>query len=139
MPNLRYLAGSLSDGAFPVLAEDRPQRRESIGAMFCAAGRWCRLDGNDANRFEESWAHLLGAKGCVATASGTTALFTSLNALGVGPGDEVIVPPYTFVATVNAVLALDQALPVFVDTERETFQIDPIVRLKRRSHLAPPP
>ena len=66
---------------------------------------------------------MLGAKGCVATASGTTALFTSLNALGVGPGDEVIVPPYTFVATINVVM-LQFAIPVFVDTDRQTFQID---------------
>ena len=48
---------------------------------------------------------------------------TSLAALGVGPGDEVIVPPYTFVATVNAVL-MHHALPIFVDTDPETFQID---------------
>jgi len=86
-------------------------------------GRWCRLDGSYANRFEEAWAHTLGAKGCVATASGTTALLTSLNALGVGPGDEVVVPPYTFVATINVVM-LQFAVPVFVDTDRETFQID---------------
>ena len=63
------------------------------------------------------------AKYCVATASGTTALFTSLNALGVGAGDEVLVPPYTFVATINVVF-LQNALPVFVDTDRETFQMD---------------
>ncbi len=51
------------------------------------------------------------------------ALITSLAALGIGPGDEVIVPPYTFVATVNAVL-IHHALPVFVDTDPETFQVD---------------
>lgn len=86
-------------------------------------GRWCRLDGDFAKRFEETWATALGAKRCLATASGTTALLTSLHALGVGPGDEVLVPPYTFVATVNVVF-LVHALPVFVDTDRDTFQID---------------
>ena len=75
------------------------------------------------NRFEETWARTLGAKHCVAVANGTSALITSLAALGVGPGDEVIVPPYTFVATINAVL-MHHALPVFVDTDPETFQID---------------
>ena len=60
----------------------------------------------------------------MATANGTSALFASLAALGIGPGDEVIVPPYTFIATINAVL-LHYALPVFVDTDPETFQIDP--------------
>jgi dTDP-4-amino-4,6-dideoxygalactose transaminase len=86
-------------------------------------GLWCRIDGNYATRFEEAWARTLGAKYCLATASGTTALATSLNALGIGPGDEVLVPPYTFVATVNVVL-LQHALPVFVDTDPETFQMD---------------
>jgi len=86
-------------------------------------GLWCRLDGSYAQRFEEAWANALGAKYCVATASGTTALITSLHALGIGPGDEVLVPPYTFVATVNVVL-LVHALPVFVDTDPETFQMD---------------
>jgi perosamine synthetase len=86
-------------------------------------GRWCRLDGSFAKRFEETWAAALGAQYCLATASGTTALLTSLHALDVGPGDEVLVPPYTFVATVNVVF-LVHALPVFVDTDRETFQVD---------------
>ncbi len=84
---------------------------------------WCRLNGDSVNQFETSFAQLLGVDDCIATSSGTTALFCSLNALGVGPGDEVIVPPYTFVATVNVIL-LQHAVPVFVDTDRETFQID---------------
>jgi dTDP-4-amino-4,6-dideoxygalactose transaminase len=87
------------------------------------AGLWCRLGAKNANRFEEQWAEALQAKYCLATSSGTTALHTSLNALEAGPGDEVLVPPYTFVATINVVL-LQYALPVFVDTDRETFQID---------------
>ena len=59
----------------------------------------------------------------VATSSGTAALFTALNVMGIGPGDEVLVPPYTFVACVNVIL-MCHALPVFVDTDPETFQID---------------
>ncbi len=86
-------------------------------------GKWCRLDGAYASQFEKTWAKTLGASLCYATASGTTALFAVLNALDIGPGDEVIVPPYTFIATVNVVLLL-HALPVFVDTDPETFQID---------------
>jgi dTDP-4-amino-4,6-dideoxygalactose transaminase len=73
--------------------------------------------------FEAKYAALTGTKFCVATNGGTTALHTSLVAVGVGPGDEVLVPPYTFVATVNVVL-LQFAIPVFVDTDRQTFQID---------------
>ena len=64
-----------------------------------------------------------GRKHCQAVANGTSALITSLAAIGIGPGDEVIVPPYTFVATINAVL-MHHALPIFVDTDPETFQID---------------
>lgn len=86
--------------------------------------KWTRSNGGQvAIRFEETYAKLTGAKHCVATANGTSALFASMGALGIGPGDEVILPPYTFVATVNAVL-LQFALPVFVDSDPDTFQID---------------
>ncbi len=87
------------------------------------SGKWFRGSGSRVERFEQLYAKLLGARHCLATANGTSALFTSLNALGVGPGDEVLVPPYTFIATVNVVL-LQHALPVFVDTDIETFQMD---------------
>jgi dTDP-4-amino-4,6-dideoxygalactose transaminase len=85
------------------------------------SGRWNR--GDQVAAFESAYAALTGAKHCLATANGTSALITSLAALGIGPGDEVIVPPYTFVATINAVLMM-HALPVFADTDVDTFQID---------------
>jgi dTDP-4-amino-4,6-dideoxygalactose transaminase len=85
--------------------------------------RWCRLGGEYVDRFEATLAQVMGAKHCIAVANGTSALITSLAALGIGPGDEVLVSPYTFVATANAIL-LHHALPVFVDTDPETFQID---------------
>lgn len=87
------------------------------------SGKWFRGSGQTTDRFEEAYAKLTGAKYCVATANGTSALFASLGGLGVGPGDEVILPPYTFVATLNVIL-LQYALPIFVDTDLETFQID---------------
>ena len=65
----------------------------------------------------------MGARYAIATSSGTSALVCALHALGIGPGDEVIVPPYTFIATINVVL-MQYALPVFVDTDRRTHQID---------------
>ncbi len=86
------------------------------------AGRWYR--NRSVEEFEKTYAELNQAKYCVATASGTAALYTSLGALGVGPGDEVIVPPYTFTATVSVVLQ-HYAMPVFVDSDRETFLMDP--------------
>jgi perosamine synthetase len=87
------------------------------------SGRWNKLNGTQARRFEKTWAEKIGAKHCLAVSNGTGALITALNALEVGPGDEVIVPPYTFVATINPVF-LQHAMPVFVDTDPNTFQID---------------
>ena len=74
--------------------------------------------------FEAAYAKLLGAKRCLATASGTTALITSLHVMGVDAGDEVIVSPYTFIATYNAILD-HKALPVFADTDPATLTMDP--------------
>ena len=109
-------------GAFP----DWPvydQTEERALADTLHSGKWYRGSGQMVSKFEQAYAQLTGAKLCLATANGTSALYTSLNALGVEPGDEVVVPPYTFVATINVVLR-QHALPVFVDTDPETFQMD---------------
>lgn len=87
------------------------------------SGLWNRSSGPVTPKFESTWATRMNAKHCLATANGTSALITALAAMDIGPGDEVIVPPYTFAATVNAVL-LHHALPVFTDTDIETFQMD---------------
>src|SRR5688500_8813269 len=63
------------------------------------SGRWGRTSAGDSGRvkeFEDVFAERMKAKYCVATSSGTTALLSALGALNVGPGDEVILPPYTF-------------------------------------------
>lgn len=99
------------------------ERHEQVWQEVLRAHGWCRLNGDYVKRFEEEYAKTMGSKHCLAVANGTSSLYASLNALEVGPGDEVIVPPYTFVATINVVL-LQYALPVFVDTDTETFQID---------------
>jgi len=88
------------------------------------SNRWGRLDGKVTAQFEEEYAKMMGMKHSLAVANGTTALFTMLGVVGVGPGDEVIIPVYTFVATYNVVV-LNYALPILVDTDIETFQIDP--------------
>jgi dTDP-4-amino-4,6-dideoxygalactose transaminase len=100
---------------------DRHEEETLVAAI--RSGIWNRNGGKFVSGFENDYAKLTGAKYCLATANGTSALITSLAALGIGPGDEVIVPPYTFVATINVVL-LHHAIPVFVDSDRETFQID---------------
>ncbi len=102
------------------------QREEQALAEVLRSGKWFRGYGDAARtipRFEQAYARLTGAKFCLATSSGTGALQTSLGALGVGPGDEVILPPYTFVATLNVILNM-YALPLFVDSDLETAQID---------------
>jgi len=88
------------------------------------SGDWFRLRGSKVDEFEEAYATLIGAKRVLATASGTAALETALQVLDVDAGDEVIVSPYTFIATYNVVFN-QKALPVFADTDQETFTIDP--------------
>lgn len=84
---------------------------------------WYRGSGKSVAHFEAEYEELTGAKHALATASGTAALTTALGALNIGPGDEVITTPYTFVATYN-VIVLNYALPIFVDVDPESFQID---------------
>jgi dTDP-4-amino-4,6-dideoxygalactose transaminase len=74
--------------------------------------------------FQEAFARFQGARYGIACASGTAAIEVVLKGLGVGPGDEVIVPPYTFIATASAVLLVN-AVPIFADIDYETFNIDP--------------
>ncbi len=82
------------------------------------------IGGSEVARFEESFARLAGSAGCVGVANGTDALELALRGLGIGRGDRVIVPAYTFVATGTAVL-LAGAEPVPVDVDPETLNIDP--------------
>ena len=88
------------------------------------SGVWWYVDGEAGKSFEQEFAALHEAAYAVACTNGTAALEIALRALGIGCGDEVIVPPYTFVATASAVLAVG-ATPVFVDIEGDTLNIAP--------------
>ena len=94
------------------------------------SGKWTRQLGarrrgaGQVGTFEQRFAELVGAKHCLATGSGTQALHTALHSVGVGAGDEVLVAPCTYIASIQAVL-LCNALPVFVDVDIDTFQMDP--------------
>jgi len=81
-------------------------------------------------RFESMFAERVGARYAVATSSCTTALHLGLLLAGVGPGDEVICPSYSFIATANAVLYAG-ATPAFADIQRDTWNIDPADALQR--------
>lgn len=80
-------------------------------------------DTPEIERLQSEWADYVGAKYCLATNSGTAALHMCVAGNGIGPGDEVIVPAYTFVATATSVLH-HNAIPVFVDVEPKTWNID---------------
>jgi len=93
-------------------------------AVAVVLGRGWLTSGPETARFEEEMQSHLGVKHALATSSGTAALHLGLLAAGVGPGDEVITSPYTFVATAEAI-AYCGAKPVFVDVESGGYNIDP--------------
>jgi len=99
-------------------------RAEKDVIKMLQSGRWWRGNGEAVYDFEQKYAQLMGTKRCLATASGTAALLVALHVLGVDAGDEVLVSPFTFIATYN-VIFMNKALPVFVDTDPETFLINP--------------
>ncbi|HOJ09304.1 MAG TPA: DegT/DnrJ/EryC1/StrS family aminotransferase [Clostridiales bacterium] len=87
------------------------------------SGKWGTL-GGEVDRFAKSFAAYQHAKYGVAVTNGTVTLEVIMRALGIGYGDEVIIPPYTFNATSSAVI-FQGATPVFADIEEDTFNIDP--------------
>ncbi|AHF14506.1 DegT/DnrJ/EryC1/StrS family aminotransferase [Niabella soli] len=86
------------------------------------SGVWSRAKTVDL--FEKKWTAVIGTKRALTTVNGTNALITSVIQSDIGGGDEVILTPYTFIATLTAVLA-SGAMPVFADVNPDTFQIDP--------------
>ena len=115
--------------------EDQPGRRiplcvpEIAGDEWrhvkdCLDSGWVSSAGPFVERFEAAFAARLGATQAVAMVNGTAALHMALLAAGLRPGDEVLVPSFTFIAPANAVRYAG-ACPVFVDAEAETWQMDP--------------
>ncbi len=98
------------------------QNDEELVLSVLRSGVWSRS--RVVADFEKKWAEALGAKRCLATTHGTTALITALDAIDIGVGDEVLVGPYTFIATISVIL-LAGALPIMVDTDPETFLVNP--------------
>ena len=104
--------------ADPQLGE---REKERVGEVI-DSGRL--TDGPEVRAFEAELAAFCGASHGVATANGTTALHTALEALGIGPGDRVVTPSFSFVASANAV-RFAGAEPVFADVDPETYNLDP--------------
>jgi perosamine synthetase len=92
--------------------------------LDCIESTWISSAGQYVDRFEAAFAEFCGVRHAMSCCNGTAALHLALLALGVGPGDEVIVPTLTYVATANAVTYCG-ATSVFVDSEVETWNMDP--------------
>ncbi|MBI5586513.1 MAG: DegT/DnrJ/EryC1/StrS family aminotransferase [Deltaproteobacteria bacterium] len=92
--------------------------------LDCLHSGWISSQGQYIPAFEKAFAEFCGTWSGVATSNGTTALHLALLTLGIGPGDEVIVPTLSFAATANVVIHAG-AKPIFVDVEEATWTIDP--------------
>jgi perosamine synthetase len=98
--------------------------RDDIRAVVKVMKSGGLAQGPQVLHFEKEFSKFVNERECVAVNSGTSALHLALLALGIGPGDEVVVPSFTFAATANSV-ALTGATPIFVDIDPTTYNIDP--------------
>jgi len=108
---------------FPIWPQYDDAERKALTEVL-ESRIWWRTPGTRTLAFEQEFARFHAAKHGIAVTNGTAALEVTLSALGVGPGDEVIIPDFTFVATASAVLSAG-AMPVTVDVFPETYCIDP--------------
>ncbi len=107
--------------AWPEWPQWIPEEDEKRVVEVLRSGIWSRKD--VVTEFESKWAEKLGARRCLTVVNGTSALVVSLIEHNIGAGDEVLIASYTFIATPVSVLTAG-AMPVFVDTDPDTFQMD---------------
>ena len=107
----------------PIVETDVFEQEEFDALMEVARTKKLRR-AEAADEYERTIAEWFGVKHAIAVSSGTTALHIALAAFGIGPGDEVIVSPYTFVASDTAVLE-QNAIPIFADIDPTTLTLDP--------------
>src|SRR5271157_5294220 len=91
----------------------------------CLDSSWISSKGAFIDRFESAFATFIGTEHCISVCNGTVALHLALASLGLGPGDEVLVPTLTYIASGNAIAQVG-ATPVFVDSRPSTWQMDPV-------------
>ncbi len=106
--------------AWPVFGAEEEERL--LGVL--RSGNWWRPGGTEVDAFEQAFASYCGCRHAIAVTSGTVALRIALWASGIRAGDEVIIPPYTFLATATSVLECN-ATPVFVDIQPHTLNMNP--------------
>ena len=99
-----------------------PNERRYV--LDCLDANWISSSGMYVDRFEADFARFCQARHAVSCSNGTAAVHLALLAAGIGPGDEVIVPTFTYVASVNPIRYVG-ATPVFVDSERASWNLDP--------------
>lgn len=107
---------------WPVWPQWKPEVYEEQVLKVLRSGIWSRAQ--VVTEFENKWAETIGTKRCLAVVNGTNALITAVVQFDIGAGDEVIVTPYTWISSIQAVL-IAGAMPVFVDIDPETYQMDP--------------
>jgi perosamine synthetase len=113
----------MNSGSYVPIASPELNGNEATYVQECIESTWISSAGRFISAFEEEFARFCGTKFAVATNNGTTAMHVALVALGIGPGDEVIVPTLTYIATANAVRYCG-ATPVLADSEPIGMSID---------------
>jgi len=121
---------SVPGAAYPGEPEFIPVYRPSLAGnekkyvIECLDSTWISSKGKFLPLFEEAFGSQVGVGYATAVANGTVAIHLALEVLGVGPGDEVIVPTLTYIASVNPIVQCG-ATPIFVDSRRDSWQLDP--------------
>jgi dTDP-4-amino-4,6-dideoxygalactose transaminase len=124
MSELALLGGrKAKQKPFPVWPQYDDNERRALQEVL-ESRVWWRTPGTKTLEFEKAFASYHGARHGLAVTNGTAALEVAMAALGIGQGDEVIVPDFTFVATASAVLFAN-ALPVLVEVDPESYNLDP--------------
>ncbi len=121
----RYASEELR-GAAEFLPVYRPDLtgNERAYVLDCIDSSWISSNGEYIARFERAFSGFVGARHAIAVCNGTTALHLALHCLGLGPGDEVIVPTFTYIASVNTI-AQTGARPVFAESRADDWLLDP--------------